>query len=170
MENCIFIFFERKTNLYSLLRPDLNLRSGSVILYKSSLSIIFPGRSIRMKKLSKFGRSTLSLLLCLTMLLTTFCFFDIGSVGQQEWPCAYRGRKRFQHLCKVQYLNAGACLYQGRRNGLGVFSERNIERHGQRADFRNRRVQLLLCNGEKCNYFNNRSWHKPHWIKRKQCN
>lgn len=33
-----------------------------------------------MKKLSKFGRSTLSLLLCLTMLLTTFCFFDIGSV------------------------------------------------------------------------------------------
>ena len=80
MENCIFIFFERKTNLYSLLRPDLNLRSGSVILYKSSLSIIFPGRSIRMKKLSKFGRSTLSLLLCLTMLLTTFCFFDIGSV------------------------------------------------------------------------------------------
>ena len=33
-----------------------------------------------MKKLTKFGRSTLSVILCLTMLLTTFCFFDIGSV------------------------------------------------------------------------------------------
>ena len=32
------------------------------------------------RKLSKIGRSTLSVLLCLAMLLTTFCFFDIGSV------------------------------------------------------------------------------------------
>ena len=31
-------------------------------------------------KLTKIGKSTLSLILCLTMLLTTFCFFDIGSV------------------------------------------------------------------------------------------
>ena len=31
-------------------------------------------------KLKKLGRSTLSALLCLTMLLTTFCFFDIGSL------------------------------------------------------------------------------------------
>gem|GEM_PF-1218189 len=32
------------------------------------------------RKLSKLGRSTVSVLLCLVMLLTTFCFFDIGSV------------------------------------------------------------------------------------------
>ncbi|HJI46488.1 MAG TPA: InlB B-repeat-containing protein [Oscillospiraceae bacterium] len=32
------------------------------------------------RKLSKLGRSTVSVLLCLGMLLTTFCFFDIGSV------------------------------------------------------------------------------------------
>lgn len=32
------------------------------------------------RKLSKFGRSMVSVLLCLVMLLTTFCFFDIGSV------------------------------------------------------------------------------------------
>ena len=32
------------------------------------------------KKLSKIGKSFLSAVLCLTMLLTTFCFFDIGSV------------------------------------------------------------------------------------------
>lgn len=31
-------------------------------------------------KLTKIGKSTLSLILCLTMLLTTFCFFDIGSM------------------------------------------------------------------------------------------
>ena len=43
-----------------------------------------------MKKLSKFGRSTLSLLLCLTMLLTTFCFFDIGSVISEATAKAVR--------------------------------------------------------------------------------
>ena len=32
------------------------------------------------RKPSKLGRSTVSVLLCLVMLLTTFCFFDIGSV------------------------------------------------------------------------------------------
>ena len=32
------------------------------------------------RKLSKLGRSTVSVLLCLVMLLTTFCFFDIGSM------------------------------------------------------------------------------------------
>ncbi|HAY72824.1 MAG TPA: hypothetical protein DCY31_03055, partial [Ruminococcaceae bacterium] len=38
------------------------------------------GGNVMVKKLSKLGRSTLSVLLCLAMLLTTFCFFDIGSV------------------------------------------------------------------------------------------
>ena len=32
------------------------------------------------KKLGKIGKSVLSVIICLTMLLTTFCFFDIGSV------------------------------------------------------------------------------------------
>ncbi len=32
------------------------------------------------KKLDKIGKSFLSVVLCLTMLLTTFCFFDIGSL------------------------------------------------------------------------------------------
>ena len=32
------------------------------------------------KKLSKIGKSLLSFVLCLTILLTTFCFFDIGSL------------------------------------------------------------------------------------------
>lgn len=36
--------------------------------------------NIMKRKLSKLGRSTVSVLLCLVMLLTTFCFFDIGSV------------------------------------------------------------------------------------------
>ena len=30
------------------------------------------------KKLGKIGKSVLSVIICLTMLLTTFCFFDIG--------------------------------------------------------------------------------------------
>ena len=43
---------------------------------------VFPnmGGNIMKRKLSKLGRSTVSVLLCLGMLLTTFCFFDIGSV------------------------------------------------------------------------------------------
>ena len=36
--------------------------------------------NIMKRKLSKLGRSTVSVLLCLVMLLTTFCFFDIGSM------------------------------------------------------------------------------------------
>ena len=36
--------------------------------------------NIMKRKPSKLGRSTVSVLLCLVMLLTTFCFFDIGSV------------------------------------------------------------------------------------------
>ena len=32
------------------------------------------------KKLGKIGKSVLSVIICLTMLLTTFCFFDIGSL------------------------------------------------------------------------------------------
>ena len=117
--------------------------------------------NIMKRKLSKLGRSTVSVLLCLGMLLTTFCFFDIGSVisealvSKSDHALTEAGSDS-STFAKYNILMP-ELVYQGRRKGLGIFSERNVERHGQRADFRNRRVQLLLCNGEKCNYFNNRS-------------
>ncbi|HAS38585.1 MAG TPA: hypothetical protein DCS04_08355, partial [Ruminococcaceae bacterium] len=55
------------------------------------------GGNVMVKKLSKLGRSTVSVLLCLAMLLTTFCFFDIGSVisealiSKEEHPLSAAG-------------------------------------------------------------------------------
>ena len=71
------------------------------------------------KKLTKFGRSTLSLILCLTMLLTTFCFFDIGSVISNAMVTVTENNKmkgslssQFMYAPEIAYLKPGSSAFQ----------------------------------------------------------
>ena len=72
-----------------------------------------------MKKLTKFGRSTLSIILCLTMLLTTFCFFDIGSVISNAMVTVTENNKmkgslssQFMYAPEIAYLKPGSSAFQ----------------------------------------------------------
>lgn len=72
-----------------------------------------------MKKLTKFGRSTLSVILCLTMLLTTFCFFDIGSVISNAMVTVTENNKmkgslssQFMYAPEIAYLKPGSSAFQ----------------------------------------------------------
>ena len=72
-----------------------------------------------MKKLIKFGRSTLSVILCLTMLLTTFCFFDIGSVISNAMVTVTENNKmkgslssQFMYAPEIAYLKPGSSAFQ----------------------------------------------------------
>ncbi|MDY5934310.1 MAG: hypothetical protein SPJ31_03330, partial [Oscillospiraceae bacterium] len=72
-----------------------------------------------MKKLTKFGRSTLSVILCLTMLLTTFCFFDIGSVISNAMVTVTENKKmkgslssQFMYAPEIAYLKPGSSAFQ----------------------------------------------------------
>ncbi len=71
------------------------------------------------KKLTKFGRSTLSVILCLTMLLTTFCFFDIGSVISNAMVTVTENNKmkgslssQFMYAPEIAYLKPGSSAFQ----------------------------------------------------------
>ena len=71
------------------------------------------------KKLTKFGRSTLSVILCLTMLLTTFCFFDIGSVISNAMVTVTENNKmkgslssQFMYAPEIAYLKPGSSAVQ----------------------------------------------------------
>ena len=70
------------------------------------------------KKLTKFGRSTLSVILCLTMLLTTFCFFDIGSVISNAMVIVTENNKmkgslssQFMYAPEIAYLKPGSSAF-----------------------------------------------------------
>ncbi len=72
-----------------------------------------------MKKLTRFGRSTLSIILCLTMLLTTFCFFDIGSVISNAMVTVTENNKmkgslssQFMYAPEIAYLKPGSSAFQ----------------------------------------------------------
>ncbi|MBD8961962.1 MAG: hypothetical protein EGR81_06900, partial [Ruminococcaceae bacterium] len=71
------------------------------------------------KKFTKFGRSTLSVILCLTMLLTTFCFFDIGSVISNAMVTVTENNKmkgslssQFMYAPEIAYLKPGSSAFQ----------------------------------------------------------
>ena len=71
------------------------------------------------KKLTKFGRSTLSVILCLTMLLTAFCFFDIGSVISNAMVTVTENNKmkgslssQFMYAPEIAYLKPGSSAVQ----------------------------------------------------------
>ena len=72
-----------------------------------------------MKKLTKFGRSFLSVILCLTMLLTTFCFFDIGSVISEAMVTVTENNKmtgalssQFMYAPEIVYLTPGSDTFK----------------------------------------------------------
>ena len=71
------------------------------------------------KKLTKFGRSTLSVILCLIMLLTTFCFFDIGSVISNAQVKVTENNKmkgslssQFMYAPEIAYLKPGSSTFK----------------------------------------------------------
>lgn len=72
-----------------------------------------------MKRLTKFGRSVLSVMLCLTMLLTTFCFFDIGSVISEAMVTVTENNKmmgtlssQFMYAPEIVYLTPGSDTFK----------------------------------------------------------